>query len=163
MVSLVASTLSGKLQQIATSFPATYQAAGQAWANAYADYAGAAISPIGGAPLGISAAKATMAATLAAGFAAQPAPVAPVIGAALLAFWMAPPMTFSGAFPGVVTVVGGAAAVGPALAAAFASNIASKAAVGPSCDAIAAAIHTFTLTVVVTHATIPSPTVGPIS
>lgn len=159
-MALLSATLSTQLQNI--GFPSTHAAAGQAWADAYEAYAAAAQSPLG-AVGSLAAAKATLAAVLGPAFASQtPATVLSGIANGLTAFWLTPPVVFAGAPPGAVTVVGGTAALPAALSAVFANNIASKASKPAACDAIATALHTFTLTVIVTHPVVPTPVVGPI-
>lgn len=161
-MALSSSGLSSGLQNI--GFPDTHAAAGQAWADKYADYAANALSPMGGAVGSLAAAKATLASALGAAFASQnPASVVAAFANGLTAFWLTPPVVFAGAPPGAVTAVGGTAALGPALTSVFASNIAGKLSKQACADAIAAVIHTFTLTVIVTHPVTPTPVVGPIS
>ena len=155
-------TLSSGLQNI--GFPSTHADAGNIWAAKYAAYAADAISPMGGAPASLAAAEATLGATLGAAFAAgSPASVISAFVNGLTAFWLAPPVVFAGTPPGAVTLVGGAPALGPALSATFASNIAGKLSKQACSDAIAAVLDTFTRTVIVTHPVVPTPVVGPIS
>ncbi len=136
-------------------FPPSYGEAGQRWAKAYGDYAGAGRGPLAVVP-NVSGAVAVLGGSLAAAFASGNA--APLMTSAFVLFWMGPPVTFAGAFPGLVTAVGG----GPNLAPVFAQNVANKASAHDACAAIAAVLHAFTSTVIVTVASTPSPTVGPL-
>lgn len=141
---------------MATNFPATHSEAGKRWAQAYGDYAAAAMSLAGGSPIvqgAVDALGGVLGNLFAGGLAA------PAMDAAFVAFWLAPPMAFAGPFPGVVTAVPSV----PGLAGVFASNVEGKASADAAMGAIAAALHAFTLTVIVTDATVPTPTVGPIS
>ena len=147
--------LKASLLDIATNHPGTRGAAAQRWAQAYGDYAAAGRSTIGGVP-NVSGATATLASVLAGAFESNDA--APAMSAGFVAFWFAPPAAFAGAFPGVVTAIG----AGPDLAGVFRRNIDSKASSDAACAAIAAELHAFTLTVIITTATTPTPTVGPI-
>ncbi len=166
-MSLDASTLSDGIVALTGdgNWPATYADAGERWANLYADYARAAMSPTGGSPAAVDAAIPALSSALAATFAAMadPGTTASQMADAFTLFWFAPPMAFAGAFPGVVTVVPGTAALAAALAATWASNIAGGLSARDAADAIAADLHAFTTTVVCTDATVPTPTVGPIA
>ena len=138
------------------------------WAAAYKGYASTAMSLLGGAPIpaSLSAAESTLKTVLEAAFTAGggAAPMATSLSTAFTAFWLVPPMAFSGAFPGLVTLVAGTALLQSGLIAAWAQ----VAALGPGATAAAAAaahatvLDAFTRTVIVTHPTVPVPTIGPI-
>lgn len=147
--------LKNGLLALTASFPTSYSDAGRRWAEAYGAYAAAAMSSINGVP-NVTGAIAVLASKLAGAFASGAA--APAMDAAFVAFWLAPPVAFAGAFPGVITAVG--SVVG--FAAIFAHNISGKASADAACGTLAAGIHAFTLTVICTTATTPTPTVGPI-
>lgn len=157
-MALSVQALTNALIGIATAFPGSYAEAGQRWAAAYgATYAANAQSLAGGSPVGIPGAQAILASSLAGAFASGSAAAA--MAAAFIAFWGGPPMAFLGAFPGIVTAVGGTFD----LAAAFQANIDSKATVGDACARIAGILDASTRLVIVTDSTTPSPTIGPIS
>ena len=161
-MALSPSTLSSGIQAITAAFPADAAAAGSAWADAYAAYAASAQSPMGGIPVTLVAAKATLATALAGAFSGVvPATTAAAMATAFVAFWLTPPVVFVGTPPGAVTVaIPGALAA--ALVAAWAANTAGKLSVSDSADSIATAIDAWTRTVIVTHPT-PVPIVGPIT
>lgn len=139
------------------------------WSRAYASYAADASTPLGGSPLSSSleAAQATLEGAL-TGIFSNPLSLLPqtaaLMAAAFTAFWFLPPVaTLDGAFPGVVTAVAGTALLQAALIAAWLSNLASRAGAEQAAVGVAAALDAFSRTVVVTIATVPSPTVGPLS
>lgn len=147
--------LASALEAVVKSFPPSYDSAGKQWAQAYGDYAAAGRGPLAVAP-NVSGAVAVLGGLLAGAFGSGNA--APLMTTAFVAFWFGPPVTFAGAFPGLVSAVG----PGPMLAPVFAQNVASKASAHDACAAIAAVLHAFTITVVVTVASTPSPTIGPL-
>lgn len=160
-MALIQSGLSSALLGLTDPFPASYDEAGQRWANAYgSSYASAALSPTGGSPI-LGGAVGALASALSAAFATSDAVTA--MTAALIAFWAGPPVTFLGTWPGVITTPPS----GLDLASVFRANIDGKLSAKDSCDAIAAALHAFTLTAICTDTTIvsgvPVPVVGPIS
>lgn len=143
------------------NFPADAADAGQRWADAYATYAADARSPIVGHPTGLAAHEPALASALTVALQARDASAfASAMDSGLTAFWLAPPVTFSGSPPGTVTAVGGTGTLAPVLLAVFAANIAGEVSNPASADAIAEAIDEFTRTVIVTH---PSVAVGHIS
>jgi len=156
-------TLKNGIKAISESPPTSFVEAGTRWADAYAAYASAAQSPMGGAPLGVAAAKPVLASALAAAFAGGviPATTAAAMDAAFTAFWLTPPMTFVGVPPGAVTAVGAGTLVA-ALIAAAAANLASQADADGAAASMAAAIHAHASTVIVTHPVVPTPLIGPI-
>ncbi len=135
------------------------------YADAYAAYAADARSLIGNAPSGpaIEAARAKLAQMLVPAFSmVPPTQAADLIALALTAFWMVPPMVFSGSFPGVATAAPGAALLPKAILLAWSTNMATLSRRPEATARIAQVFHAFTSTVVCTDATVPSPTVGPI-
>ena len=135
------------------------------YAAMYGRYATDARTVLGNAPASLTAAEATLAAALIpvfTGFGRPSQLVAQQMAQAFTAFWLLPPVVTAGSFPGLVTAVAGTAALGPAMVAAWAANVASKATNQQAAQRMADALHAFTLTVVVTEATAPTPTVGPI-
>lgn len=144
--------------------PGDFASAGRAWAAAYVPYAQTATSCAGGSPIGLSARQSLLATALAAAFATSTSPVdaANGIANALAAFWLAPPVPFAGATPGLVTV-----AVPTALAAALASQFFVSMATPPrppdvAADQLAGLLDTWTRTVVVAHGA-PAACVSPIT
>ena len=152
------------LQDLSDESPQGFAEAGRRWSALYASYAADARSVLGGAPIGLSVAESLLTRTLAGVFATSSDPVttAQNMAAALTAFWLLPPVAFSGATPGAVTAVGGTVFLAAALASAWGSNLASRAPAPQAAASVAAALHAFTETVIVTHPT-PTPTVGPIT
>jgi hypothetical protein len=137
------------------------------WSRAYANYAINGQTVLGGNPVSLDAAQATLQGALTGTF-SNPYQLAPQtassMAAAFTAFWLLPPVaTLDGAFPGVVTAVAGTALLQAALLSAWFSNFASQARAEQAARGIAAALDAFSRTVVVTIATIPTPTVGPLS
>jgi hypothetical protein len=146
--------------------PRTPLETGQRWAQAYTTYCSGAISPMGGTPLTLDVSRVTLATSLATVFATPYSPVpttAAGIAAAFTVFWFAPPVTFSGGPPGVVTAVAGTALLQQGLISCWLSNFASRASKDQAAQAIAAVIDVFTRTVIVTHPLVPTPIIGPIS
>ena len=149
-----------------TSFPASYEEAGKRWAHAYAAYAKSAMSfGIPQPPNSLDAGEKVLAGIFASSFASSflTQQTAQQMAAGLTAFWLTPPVTFG---TGVVTAVGGTSALAQALPGIWASNMASRLPASTCCQLIAAAIHTFTLTVITTTpnpATPPPVLVGPVS
>jgi hypothetical protein len=139
----------------------------RAWARAYASYAIDGTTVLGGHPVTLDAAQATLQGAL-TGIFANPYQLAPQtasqMAAAFTAFWLLPPVaTLDGAFPGVVTAVAGTGLLQTALVSAWVSNLASRASGEQAARGIAAALDAFSRTVVVTIATVPDPTIGPLS
>lgn len=135
------------------------------YAEAYADYAADAESLTGNTPTGpgLAAAKLVLSAALVPAFSLiPPDQAADIIAKAFTAFWLAPPMVFAGTFPGVVTAVPGTAVLAPALTAAWKLNLLTLSKKPEATPRIAQVFHAFTSTVIVTDATTPVPTVGPI-
>ena len=130
-------------------FPATYDEAGQAWADTYVAYASGAETPHLAFMVDPSGGKDLLASTLSGVFAAG-APAGAAIAAALTAYWLTPPQAFLGSRPGAVSAVPGTAALAAALEAVIAANITSHASAQDACEALADAIHAFTQTVTVT-------------
>jgi hypothetical protein len=149
-------TLKAGLLAMTASFPATHGEAAQRWAQAYGGtYAATALALPANVP-NVAGATAALTGKLASAFPTDNA--APPMQAAHVEFWTAPPVPFAGAVPGVVTAIGGP----PDLAGVFRRNVESEASADAACAALAAELHRFTSTVVVTVATTPTPTVGPI-
>lgn len=162
-MALVLADLTSSLTDLFAGRPtriSSAQDAADRWAAAYKAYAAGATSCLAGAPNGASltAAEATLSAALVAAFSSKdPVTTVSAFGAAFTAFWMAPPMVFTGALPGVVTAATGAAALQAGLPGVWATIQA----MGMSCDAAAAAsqhatlLDTFTRLVIVLHAPPP--------
>lgn len=133
-------------------FPASATAAGEKWADIYADYAGGAQS-CAGVPATLAAAKETLRAALGAAFASgvDPATTASMMASAFTAFWLAPPVAFVGTSPGVVTAVGGTAVLSAGFVTTWAANVAAQATASQAAAALATLLDVFTKTVVVTH------------
>lgn len=153
------------LLQLSQSPPQTPQEAGRRWASAYAAYAADAVSPMGGSPIGLDPGEAVLGNLLGITFATSrdPNTTAQAYATGFTAFWFVPPVAFTGTPPGVVTLVGGTAALAPALLSVWASNLAGRLREEQAMQAIAAVLDTFTRTVIVTHPVVPTPVVGPIS
>lgn len=137
-----------------SNFPKTALEAGQRWAKVYADYASKAQScqAVPPLPASISVAQATLAATLGTAFSAfDPVSTSTLFANALVAFWLAPPVAFTGTTPGVVTLAPGGPVLQAALAAAWVSNIVNKVSADFAAAQHATLFDTFTRTVVVTH------------
>jgi len=160
-LSLSSSKLSTQLQGMAPA--PTFPPSGDAWAQAYKTYGLDAKTTLFAGPPAVTAATATLSTALAAAFAAGVvlASTAAAMATAFTAFWLTPPVVFAAGLPGTVTAVGGTAALQAGLISTLPANLALTKA--QQFDAIAALLHTFTLTVVTTTPTIPTPTVGPIS
>jgi hypothetical protein len=120
---------------------------------------------LGGSPAALDAGQAVLQQALTVTFATSVDPVttASQMANAFTAFWFLPPVVFSGTPPGLVTAVGGTAALAVALPAIWLSNQLSKLTTEQSAQAIAAALDAFSRTVIVTHPVVPTPVVGPIS
>lgn len=162
---LVAATLQSALVRIAQSFPSSYVEAGRQWADAYATYAQGAVSVLAGSPLAIEAARPILAGSMGFAFASgfEANVTANQMASAVTAFWMAPPMAFAGASPGVVTLVGMAPpALASSLVAAFIANSASQAGATQAVQRIAALLDAHARTVIVTHFTPTGPVLGPL-
>lgn len=146
------------------SFPKDPLEAGTRWARAYAQYAQKALSfaPTPAPPI-LVAGEQLLAQSLAATWRTSlTAPqTAQQIAAALTTFWFVPPVEFG---LGVVTLVGGTAALGSALVGIYTSNQAGELSPDQCAQKIAAAVHAFTITVITTTP-VPAapPAIGPIS
>jgi len=160
------------------NFPKTPLEAAKRWARAYASYAADAMSLGGAAPVPLTPNEASLAAALTVVFSnpnSLPPQTAQVYAAAFTAFWFSPPVAFPltpvgtplppPVLPGIVTVVGGSAALPGLLLAAWASNFAARAPDSVAMTKLASVLDTFTRTVIVTHLiSVPGPPiVGPIS
>lgn len=161
-MSLVAANLTSALAAFAVegAFPETYAEAGQKWADAYTSYASTALTIAGGSsPLIPPSATVQLAAELAGIFESKSdGGVGQRIATALSNFWIAPPVPFGGPYTGAVASTAGITTLPAALKAAMDANIQEKADAQTSCQRIADAIHTFTLTVMVLLvAPIPAP------
>src|SRR4051812_28529854 len=97
------------IADLSRPFPKDYVESAKRLADAYATYAATAQSVMGGSPVSLAAAKATLQASLAPVFAtSRLAPqTAAQLAQAFTAFWLLPPVAFVGTPPGVVTVVPG--------------------------------------------------------
>lgn len=155
-MALDSSALSDSLASVFAAPAPDFPISAKNWANAYAGYATEAQScqAVPPVPAAIQAAQATLQATLAAAFAAGIDPVSTATGmaSAFTAFWLAPPVLFSGVTPGVVTAVGGAAVLATALVASWTENTLTKASASAAASTMATILDAFTRTVVVTHA-----------
>ncbi len=135
------------------------------YAKLYARYAAAARTVLGNAPVSLAAAEASLTVALIPVFTGfgRPLPtVAQQMAQAFTAFWLLPPVATAGSFPGIVTLVPGTLILGPALVAVWLQNVAAQASSQEASQRLADVLHAFTLTVVVTEATVPTPTVGTI-
>ena len=159
-MALQQSKLASGLLELASgkNFPKDPLEAGKRWAHAYVEYAKVAMSPVG-APPTFAGGEQILAAALASVWASsRSAPTtAQGIAAALTAFWLTPPVVFGA---GVVTSVVGTSALASALPGVWASNYPGTP--EQATRKVAAAIHTFTITVITTTPGGP-PVVGPIS
>lgn len=164
-MSLDQSVLSDELNKIFSGqggYPATAQAAGQAWAAAYKEYAKTAAScGSAGAPsVEVDARAAVLSSSLGSAFASgTPAAIASGWVSGLTAYWSG--MVFPGATPGVAappTIVGTLTASLPAL---WVASIAAKSNAADAAAQHAALFHAVTQTVIVTHAP-PSACAGPL-
>ena len=160
------SQLEDDLEMFFTDLPGTAAACADAWGGIYVAYAAGAISPGGGGPGPLAAAQAALAAAfLSAAGGTSAAATAAALSAAFTAFWLTPPVSFAftppNTTPGAVTLVSGTAALQAAIA-----GMPPAATRRAGAEQFAAAIHAFTMTVVVTHPNTPPvvpPVVGPIS
>ncbi len=135
--------------------PGSFADVAEGWASTYTDYAIDARSVLGSKPVTLGPSKAAMKATLLELF-SHPTSIADTatkLANALAAFW--PPVVFQNAFPGVYTAAGPPNVLAQAILAVLVSN-------RPDPRPIAAVMHTWTSTVIVTHPTTPAPTTGPI-
>jgi hypothetical protein len=164
-VALQLSTLKRGLLDIQRNFPATHQEAGARWAAAYSAYCKDAQSVLGGSPVSLDAGEAVLGRMLGITFATSKDPVstASAFASALTAFWLLPPVAFTGVPPGLVTAVAGTAVLQVALPATWAGLLLSRASAEKAMGDISTVMDAFTRTVFVTHLTVPSPTIGPIS
>lgn len=161
---LSAPKLANALLKLSSAPVSDVQEMGKRWATAYRSYALDARSPLQSPPTITGAAQRLLGIGMAQAFRApSPPAVAAAMAQALTAFWLAPPIAFPNAFPGVVTLVPGAVALPQALVSAWAANFASRASNEGATKAVATVLDAFTRTVIVTHATTPVPTIGPIT
>ncbi len=147
--------------------PAKAAEMAQKWSRAYASYAIKGVTVLGGGPVTLDAAQATLERAL-TGIFSNPYQLAPqtatLMATAFTTFWLLPPVaTLSGAFPGVVTAVAGTALLQAALISTWLSNFGARASAEQAARGVAAALDAFSRTVIVTIATVPTPTVGPLS
>jgi hypothetical protein len=165
-VSLTASKLANEIIKLAQdkSFPKDTLEAGKRWAHAYALYAADAMSipPTAAPPASLVPGEQTLAAALAAVWSSSRSSptTAQGMATALTAFWLAPPVVFGA---GVVTSVTGTSALQSALISIWTSNLSGRQSADFCAKKVAAAVHTFTLTVITTTPFSPSPIVGPIT
>lgn len=142
---------------------------GRRIADAYADYAAGAVSCSGGSPTTLAAARPLLELSLGAAFAvpppASPPQTAQSLAAAFTAFWLLPPVVFSGPTPGAVSAVAGTAILQAALLQIWAAIPLIRPPSGDPAAASAAqhaaALDLFTKTIVVVHVP-PSACAGPI-
>lgn len=132
------------------------------WAQYYTDYAMDAQSPLGSKPEA-EVSRLALEGALTAAFSGKgtPAQTADAIAAGLAAFWL--PVIFPNAFPGAVTGMGPPNVLSQAIQVAWGANLASRPSDEDCAQNVAKAIHAWTKTVIVTHPTVPFPTVGPIT
>jgi len=163
-MALNANTLKAEILKVMEENPHTPMECGQKWAQAYLRYAKEAQTAFG-KPSTLPANQLALAASLAIVFSSWATTVpatAQRMAAAFYAFWFAPPVAFTGSFPGAVTaVLMPPQALAQALQVAWLSGFASR-----SNDTVAGniarALDAFTRTVTVTTATLPNPTLGPL-
>lgn len=158
-------SLKTALQSLFEAPPATKAECADAWASAYKNYASGAQSCQSGSPnpAALTAAEAILSATLLAAFnGTNASDTATAFSTAMSAFWLLPPVLFSGVTPGLVTVVAGAPALQSALLALWSANVAGNVSAADAAQGHADIFHAFSLTVVVTHAP-PTTCTGPIS
>lgn len=155
-MALNSSALADSLADVFAAPAADFLAAAKGWAGAYAEYAAdaqscQAVPPL---PASIEAAQATLQGGLAEAFAAgvDPGSTATGMATALTAFWLLPPVAFTGVTPGIVTAVAGTSLLVTAFVATWAKNTASKASARDAAASMATVLDAFTRTVVVTHA-----------
>jgi len=123
-----------------------------AWTKCYADYAATAQSCQGVNPSTLVSARATMqSALLLALDTIDPASCASAIAAAMTAFWLTPPIVFTGATAGLVSSVTGTAALQSTLILNWASNVAAHISAQDAATQHASVFDTFTKTVIVAH------------
>lgn len=146
------------------SFPQNPVEAGKRWAHAYAVYAADAMSipPTAAPPNSLAVGEQVLASALAIVWTgSRTAPqTANGIASALTAFWLTPPVTFG---LGLVTAVEGTPVLAQALPGIWASNQGGRKPPEVCVRTVAAAVHTFTLTVITTTPSGGGPVVGPIS
>ena len=159
-------------------FPTDEPAAGQRWASVYRQYAGNAQA---GAtrPLtpSLTAAEGLLGNALGGAFSAAKqaglaglAVLTPLLDAAFVAFWLAPPVVFASPPPPAPPTLAGVVSVAPPgvlaglLAAAFAAGGAPGTTAGQQAEAIATALDAWTKTVLVinTPVTPPGPPAPPV-
>lgn len=161
-MALSSSTLARALLAISdpANIPRTPEEAGQKWAQAYADYAAAAMSPVAAPPASLAAGQAVLARALGATFRTSLAApqTASQMAAAFTAFWLTPPVVFGA---GLVTAVTGTTVLAAGLPGVWAANTASSAPAEPAMQRVAGLLDVFTHTVIVTTPGAP-PVVGPI-
>jgi hypothetical protein len=146
------------------AFPGDYEEAGQKWADAYTEYAANAMTTVGAAAPDLTLSTKPLAATLTSVFGSlPPGGVGALMAPAFATFWLDPPVFFSGAKSGLVTVAVGIASLPAALDAAFAQNAVPGVSADDAGMNIANALHAFTLTVQVLLTAPPPPVLSPIS
>lgn len=159
------------------SYPADVPEAGRWWAASYRQYAADALAgPTAPAATALTAAQTRLASALANGFTAASnagpagaAVLAAAMDAAFVAFWLAPAVPFAPplpappAFAGVVTVAPPGVLAG-LLPAAFTAGLLEGAGAPSQANAIATALHAWTISVMVvnTPLTPPGPPLPPV-
>ena len=162
-MALSQAALKSPLEASLSSYPASATIAAQGWADAIASHVGAGQSPQGvpPTPASVAGGKAALASSIASAFGAGSASgAASGVASAVATFYQA--LLFTGATPGTVTGVTGAAALSTALASAFNDNAANSVTMAQAADRFASAIHACAQTVIVTHVP-PSAVTGPLT
>jgi hypothetical protein len=169
---LKVSDLSDALRELfedADGYPADDTAAGRRLAEAYKDYAAAAVAgPTAPVALPLTAAEATLAGAIATGFTAAKnaglgglAALLPLLDAAFVKFWLTPPVAF--VIPIPPPVVAGVVTIAPpgVLSAGLAGPLAAGANLGVTAaqqaQLLAAVLDTWTRTVIVTNTPVTPP------
>jgi hypothetical protein len=152
------------LRDIFHSHPSSPGEAAQRWAAMYAGYALQANTVVGGVVVSVAANQQALAESLALTFAtSRLAPTtAAQMASALSSFWLAPPVSFAGTFPGVVTLTPGTPALQAQLVSTWAQNLADRAPADLAASRVASVVDAFTRTVIALSATTPTPTAAPI-
>ncbi len=162
-MSLDVRSLKEGLMETARSHPKSPAEAAQRYALAYSRYASDATSPAGGSVVSVAAAQELLEASLVPAFSAFDANIsAQLQTASFTAFWLLPPIVFTGTTPGLVTLTPGSLLLPSALLSVWAANVATSADYDQAIGRIADILHSFTLTVIVAHAA-PVSIVGLIS
>lgn len=145
--------LASDLTTLFTSPPATRADCASAWTDVYAAYAATAVSCSGGSPATLVAAKVTLQAALLAAFSGtNAATTSNAMATAFSAFWLLPPVVFTGPTPGAVIAVAGTALFQSGLLALWATNVADAASAVDAASGHADLFDILTKTVVVAHA-----------